>query len=152
MKGDKIIIALDAGKFAIQTTAVAGVVEVEKLPFLPGRAGFVTGIISFRNEPVAVVDLAMALGDFSPAERSTHKVIVLRDKGRTLGMDIGEAALSFLWDEEIGGKTTDEKGLFTSGRIYAKDSTIEIIDWPALFNETSRMLTTEENVEKSPNS
>ena len=152
MRGDKLIIGLDAGKFAIPTTAVAGVVEVGKLPFLPGRAGFVTGIISFRNEPVAVVDLAMALGDFSPAPRATHKVIVLRGRGRALGVDIGEAALSFLWDEEIGGKATDEKGLFTSGRIYGKESTIDIIDWPALFNETSRMLTAEENVKKGPHS
>lgn len=152
MRGDKLIIALDAGRFAIPTTAVAGVVEVEKLPFLPGRAGFVTGIISFRNEPVAVIDLAMALGDFTPAPRSSHKVIVLRETGRTLGVDIGEAPLSFLWDEEIGGRTTDEKGLFTAGRIYAADSAIDIIDWAALFNETSRMLATEENVKKGPNS
>lgn len=152
MTGDKLIISLDAGKFAVPTTAVAGVVEFDKLPFLPGRTGFVTGIISFRNEPVAVVDLAMALGDFSPAPRASHKIIVLRDRGRALGVDIGESALSFLWDEEIGGQAADEKGLFTSSRIYAEGSTIDIIDWTALFNETSRMLATEENVNKGTHS
>lgn len=146
MEGDKLVIALDAGRFALDTKAVAGIVEMEKLPFLPGQSGFVAGIISFRNEPVTVIDLRSALGDFTDAQYSTHKVIVLREKGKLLGIDIGPAQISFIWNEELEGRATYEKGLYTSGRIYAGGGPVDIIDWQALFNETARLLTTEDHV------
>lgn len=142
MHGDQIVISLDAGAFALPTADLAGVVETVSIPCLPGRSGFVTGIISFRNEPVAVIDLRVALGDFTAGRQGTHKVIVARDKGRSLGMDIGASELSFLWDDEIDGGVTDEKGLYTRGRIRAGERTIDIIDWQALFNETARILST----------
>lgn len=146
MEGDKLVIALDAGSFALDTKAVAGIVEVGKLPFLPGQSGFVSGIISFRNEPVTVIDLRSALGDFTGERYAAHKIIVLRDKGKLLGIDIGPAQISFLWNEELEGRGTNEKGLYTLGRIYAGKGPVDIIDWQALFNETSRLLTAEDHV------
>lgn len=146
MEGDKLVITLSAGRYALDTKAIAGIVETEKLPFLPGKRGFVSGIISFRNEPVTVVDLKSALGDFTEGEGLGHKVIVIRDKGRLLGIDIGPAVISFIWNEELQGRATGEKGLYTSGRIYASDGPVDIIDWQALFNETTRLLTTEDHV------
>ena len=146
MEGDKLVITLGAGRFALDTKAVAGIIELEKLPFLPGRSGFVTGIVSFRNEPVTVIDLSGALGDFTDAPKTGHKVIILSSKGRLLGIDIGSALVSFIWDEELKGRTTGEKGLYTSGRIYAAEGPIDIIDWQAIFNETTRLLTTEDHV------
>lgn len=145
MQGDKLVIGLDAGSYALDTRGIAGIVEMERLPFLPGKRGFVSGIISFRNEPVTVIDLRSALGDFTGAEKAAHKVVVLRDKNRFLGIDIGAANISFLWNEEIEG-ATNERGLYTSGRIYAGGGPVDIIDWQALFNETTRLLTAEDHV------
>lgn len=153
MRGDKLVIDLDCGRYALETGSVAGVVEKERLPFLPGGRGFASGIISFRSEPVAVIDLHAALGDFGARAPSSHKVIVLKEKGRVLGVDIGDSGVSFLWDEEIEGKATQEKGLYTSGRIHAGGRPIDLIDWPALYDETLRMLSAEEHAaEESPHS
>ncbi|MBZ0221056.1 MAG: chemotaxis protein CheW [Candidatus Methylomirabilis sp.] len=148
-----MVIDLDCGRYALETSAVAGVVEKERLPFLPGGRGFASGIISFRNEPVTVIDLPAALGDFGSRQPSSHKVIVLKEKGRVLGVDIGDSGVSFLWDEDIEGKVTKEKGLYTFGRINAGGRPIDIIDWPALYDETLRMLSAEDDAAKeSPDS
>ncbi|WKZ32997.1 MAG: chemotaxis protein CheW [Thermodesulfobacteriota bacterium] len=153
MSGDKLVIDLDLGRYALDTSAVAGVVEKERLPFLPGGRGFASGVISFRNEPVTVIDLPAALGDFGSAPPSSHKVIVLKDKGRILGVDVGSSVVSFLWKENIEGKVTAEKGLYTSGRIHAGTGPIDIVDWPALYDETLRMLSAEDHAAKeSPHS
>ena len=63
MEGDKLVIALGNGKYALDTKTVAGIIELQKLPFLPGKSGFVAGVVSFRNEPVTVIDLKAALGE-----------------------------------------------------------------------------------------
>lgn len=146
MQGDKLVIALDAGSYALDTKNIAGIVELDRLPFLPGRCGFVSGIISFRNEPVTVIDLKSALGDFTGPEHTAHKVIVLSGKNRLLGIDIGQAPISFIWNEEVEGRATDDRGLYTSGRIFAGGSPVDIIDWQALFNETTRLMTAEDHV------
>lgn len=145
MEGDKLVISLGSGRFALDTKAVAGIIEMERLPFLPGKSGFVSGIVSFRNEPVTVIDLSCALGDFTQTAGEGHKIIILNAKGRLLGIDIGSSRVSFIWDEELKGAATGEKGLYTSGRIYAAEGPIDIIDWQALFNETTRLLTTEDH-------
>lgn len=140
MEGDKLVITLGNGRYAIDTGAVAGIVELEKLPFLPGKSGFVAGVVSFRNEPVTVIDLQAALGDFTGGAQTGHKVIVLSSGGRLLGADIGSSTVSFIWDDEMRDRTTDEKGLYTTGRIYTEDGPVDMIDWQALFNETARLL------------
>lgn len=145
MEGDKLVITLNNGRYALDTRAVAGIVESEKLPFLPGKRGFVSGVVSFRNEPVTVVDLKAALGDFTGAEKAGHKVIILSSGGRLLGADIGASAVSFIWDEETRGKATEEKGLYTTGRIYTEDGPVDIIDWQSIFNETARLLATDKH-------
>lgn len=148
MRGDKLVIDLDCGRYALDTGAVAGVVEKERLPFLPGGKGFASGIISFRNEPVTVINLPSALGDLGAGAPSVHKIIVLREKGRILGVDIGGSEISFLWEEDIEGKVSGEKGLYTSGRIHAGSRPIDIINWPALYDETLRMLSAEDHAPK----
>lgn len=140
MEGDKLVITLGNGRYALDTRAVAGIIELEKLPFLPGKRGFVSGVVSFRNEPVTVVDLKAALGDFTGTELTGHKIIILNSGGRLLGADIGPSLISFIWDEETRGRTAGEKGLYTTGRIYTEDGPVDIIDWQAIFNETTRLL------------
>lgn len=146
MDGDKLVIELDTGRFAVDTRLIAGIVEMENIPFLPGQTGFVSGIISLRNEPVTVVNLRTAIGDFTGGSALRHKVVVLRDSTRLIGLDIEEAEVTFIWDDASTGRTTAEKGLYTSGRIYTEGEPIDIIDWSAIFNETSRILSSEGHV------
>lgn len=140
MNGDKLIISLGSGRFALNTKTVAGIVECAEIPFLPGQSGFVTGIISFRNDPVVVVDARAAIGEPGQATPASHKIIVLAEKGRSLGIDIGEAEVSFMWDEDIEGSDNEYSAPYSSGRVHLEDGAVNIIDWQALFNETSTIL------------
>lgn len=146
MNGDKLVIELGAERYALDTALVSGIVSVERVPFLPGQSGFVSGIISLRNEPVTVIDLRKVFSADAPeAPAGLRKVIVVRDKNRLLGLDIGSSNVSFIWEEET--KRTDNSagsGAFISGTIGPEESPIRIINWTALFLEASRILSTEE--------
>ncbi|MBI5826315.1 MAG: chemotaxis protein CheW [Deltaproteobacteria bacterium] len=91
--GDKIVIECDGARFALDANAVAGILEVGKLAYLPGCKGFVSGIISLRNEPVTVVDIrGVFQGLAAETPGSPRRIIVLKEKGRVLGLDVGFAA------------------------------------------------------------
>ncbi|MBI5587816.1 MAG: chemotaxis protein CheW [Deltaproteobacteria bacterium] len=145
MNGDKLVIALGAARYALDTSVVAGIVAVDRVPFLPGQSGFVKGIISLRNEPVTVIDLKKVLAPEVPDEGAgPGKVIVVRDKKRLIGLGIGSATVSFMWDEELKDSSpVGEAGRFTSGTIGPENDPVLIIDWTALFAETARILSTE---------
>lgn len=143
MTGDKLIIETGAKRFALDTSAVSGIVEIGRVPFLPGQSGFVSGIISLRSEPVTVVDLGKVFG-ITVSEEGAHRIIVVKDSSRLLGLDAGEASISFLWEEELKDcSVTEEKGLYTKGFIETEETRIEVIDWQSLFDDASRILSTE---------
>lgn len=131
LKGDKIIIDFDGSKFALDTSVIAGIIEVEKIPFLPGQKGFVNGIISLRGEPVTVIDLKKAF-KAGLSEKGPSKIIVVRDKGRLIGFDIGLSEVSFIWDEELKEKELSKgSGDYIAASFNAEDP-IQLIDWTAL--------------------
>lgn len=145
--GDKLVIECEGARFAIDAGAVAGIVEVGKLACLPGSKGFVSGIISLRNEPVTVVDIRGVFQGL-PAETpgSPRRIIVLKEKGRVLGLDVGSAGISFLWEEDMAGGTVEgTTGRYTRGKIEAGDgqAPVYVIDWHALFDEAVRILSPE---------
>lgn len=148
MDGDKIVIECDGARFALDASAVAGIVEVGKLSCLPGCKGFVSGMISLRNEPVTVVDIRGVFQGL-PAKTAPvpRRVIVLKEKGRTLGLDVGSAGISFLWKDDMAGRTVEgSSGRYTKGRIETGDGQappVYVIDWPALFDEAVRILSPE---------
>lgn len=145
MKGDKLVIELDGARFALDTAIIAGIVEVRSIPFLPGQTGFVNGIISLRNEPVTVVDIRRVFGVEKKAGGSPHKVVVVREKNRLLGFDIGSADISFLWEEELKDRAAGKgSSNFTSAKLDPESNPVELIDWSALFTEAARILSTEE--------
>lgn len=146
MNGDKLVIALGAARYALDTSAVAGIVAVDRVPLLPGQSGFVKGIISLRNEPVTVIDLRKVFAPALPDDGDgPGKIIVVRDKKRLIGLAIGSATVSFVWDEELeGSRPAGEAGGFTSGTIGPENDPVLIIDWTALFAETARILSAEE--------
>jgi len=140
MFGDKLVIALEGARLAIDTSYVAGIVEVDGMPFLPGRTGFVSGVISLRNEPVAVIDLKMAFSAWPAPTSGTHRVIVVRDKSALLGLDAGEASISFFWAEELKACPFRKGSGYIKGEFDTDDGPLSLLDWKTLFEETARIL------------
>ena len=126
--------------YALDTTQVDGVMETEKVFFLPGRTGLVKGIISLRGEPVTVVDLLRVLNrEFSLREKGPRKIIVVRENDKTLGLDIGPSDVSFLWEKKETGEAQSEVEYIPA----MSEDTVEALDWTALWAEASRVLSSE---------
>jgi len=140
---DKMVVELEGFSIALDTKLVAGIKEVEKLPFMPGQKGLVSGIISLRNEPVTVINIHRAFGIAAAEPEGPRKIIVIKDRGRLLGVDIGSSEVSFLWGNELEGKVTLHEGRYIKGRIESKKGPIRLIDPGALFDEATRILSTE---------
>jgi chemotaxis signal transduction protein len=139
MEKDKLVIELDGKRYAFDTADVASIVESERIPVLPGSAGFVTGIISLRGEPVTVVDLGKVFNPDRKSEEGPRRIVVVRGKNRILGFDIGSANISFLWEEELkGAAPAGETGSSTG----EERGPCRSVDWGALFDETTRILST----------
>ena len=129
---DRLIIDFDGARCSFDTADVVGVVETQR-SFIPGRAGFVTGIISLRGEPVAVVDLRKALGH-APMKKSGEgqgRVVVVGRKNRVLGFDVGSATVSFLWESPAAAG---------EARAQGDDVAARPVDWGRIFDETAGLL------------
>jgi chemotaxis signal transduction protein len=133
---DRLVFDIDDKLFGFNTNEVDKVVEVEKVFFLPGRSGIISGIISLSGEPVTVVDARRAVGA-KPAPRDrtegdTHRVIVVRDSERLLGYDIGPTEVTFLWDEATG--------IETPVKTDTAEKAVELINWFAHYDEAVDIL------------
>lgn len=147
--GDKLIFELAGRQFALDTSTVERIVELDRIYFLPGMAGFVEGVITLRGEPVAVVDAGKAITGQAPRPPArAHKVIVAREDHRVIGLDIGEAEVSFLWDHEIEGCAVEAapEG-FIRAVLKVRDSRTELIDTAAVYEESKKLLSTGETIE-----
>lgn len=147
MNADLLVTNLGGEWFAIETSAVAGIVEAERIPFLPGAKKFIEGIISLRNEPVTVIDLKKAFWE-GPSQDGDgpKKIIIAKDKTRVIGLDIGGAEVTFIWNEGAGkpAEAGQEQGArFTKGIAVSEGRSIRLVDWAAIYDETSRILSTE---------
>ncbi|GMR05387.1 MAG: hypothetical protein BMS9Abin24_200 [Thermodesulfobacteriota bacterium] len=138
-----MVVELEGFSIALDTKLVAGIKEVERLPFMPGQRGLVSGIISLRNEPVTVINIHRAFGITAAESAGPKKIIVIKDKGRLLGIDIGSSQVSFLWANELKGKVTLHEGRYIKGRIEGKRGPIRLIDPGSLFEEATRILSAE---------
>ncbi len=147
MRGDKLIIEFQGLRLGINTSIIAGIVEMDALPFLPGQKGLVSGIISLKNEPVVVADLPAAFErtEALPRQRP-HKVIIISQGGKTLGLDAGRGALTFLWNEDIsaGPKTEKQENplKYADEIIETTRGRVLIINWRLIFEEAARILST----------
>lgn len=150
---DLLVFDIDGTAYGFKTSIVAGVVEPDRPSFIPGQKGFVNGIISLRGEPVAVIDLCAAFGA-KQEQRASRKVVVIREKENLIGFDIGSAAVSFIWKEDL-----EKKGTFAGADkrvLMAVDlggSTVNLIDWKAFLDEAAQAMsgnTEGADVEKGP--
>lgn len=149
--GDKIAFKLGERTFGVDIDAVYKILEVDRVFFIPGQSGFINGVVSLMGEPIAVVSCRKALdAPEGVVNEMTHKIIIVRDKNKMVGLDINGAVLSFIWKEKIKGTHTylgspeelsQGTHRFTSGMIDVEESNpVEIIDWTAVFEETKKIL------------
>lgn len=146
MRSDRLIITSGETKLCLSASDIIGIIEAERLSFMPGQSGIVAGVITLRGSAVAVIDVAKAFDGMEAAsiKAGPRKVVVVGDKTRVLGLDIGSAVISFLWEEGSDGlSVTGESGVFSNGLVRAGGASIRVIDWHALFEETSRILSSE---------
>ncbi len=147
---DRLVFNLDDKLFGFNTPEVDKVVEVDKVFFLPGRSGIISGIISLSGEPVTVVDARRAVGakpapPTDRAEGNTHRVIVVRDSDRLLGYDIGPTEVTFLWGEEpVKSPRPEGTGIETPVKTDTAEKDVVLINWAAHFDEASRILSSED--------
>ncbi len=146
---DRLVFNFDDRLFGFDTGSVDKVVEMDRVFFLPGSSGILSGIISLSGEPVTVVDARKAVGakPLDPARQAAdgpnvHRIVVLRDSKRLLGYDLGPTEVRFLWEDDPvkeaqagqGGqappKTPEETG----------DRYVELIDWTVDYDKTVDIL------------
>ncbi|MEK6791771.1 MAG: chemotaxis protein CheW [Deltaproteobacteria bacterium] len=146
MDADKLIIAFGGLELALHTPDIAGIFEPRRIPRLPYGSGLATGVISMRGEPIVVIDLRRAfnLPPLGRDEAVCRRVVVVKTRGRHIGLDIGTASLGFIWAEEaLNGNMAQEKLGFTNSILELNGRRVRVIDCAALFDETARALSTE---------
>ena len=122
---DRLVFEIDGRLFGLSTSVVDSVIEVERVFFLPGRKGIVNGVVSFKGDPVTVVDARMALTGGGNKNRALpQRIIVVREKNRSIGLDIGTLQAYCLMAGEQG----------------AGAKPVEDINWIGLFNEAQNIL------------
>ncbi len=137
---DKLVFKLSEKLYGIDTARVYGVIETDDIYFLPGRSGFVKGVISHRGKTVTVLDGGVLSGCSCGPREGPGKIVVVQIEGQYLGIDISTAEVSFLWDKERG-KADDEEN--NPGHGLERDVfTGEIVDVPCdtMLNLASKIL------------
>lgn len=141
--GDKIIFEMGGSHFGVDTSVVCKVTEVDKVFFVPGQAGIVNGVISLAGEPVTVINCRRLLGAGPIDKNHRHKIIVVKDKKRLIGFDVGSANLTFVWSEKVKDAEPSRAFDFTSGSVEAEGTLVSLLNWAALFEEAKKILSAE---------
>ncbi|MFQ5441734.1 MAG: chemotaxis protein [Thermodesulfobacteriota bacterium] len=139
---DKLIFKLGQKSFGIDTGVVDGVVEVNKVFFLPGGKGLVKGIISLRGDPVTVIDGGVLdAGSPVPPDRP-RKIIVVREDEHIIGIDIGGAEVSVIRLENPADRGAESTADGPGGaKVNAEE--VHDVDCAGLFNRAEKILSPE---------
>ncbi len=146
---DRLVFNLDDRLFGFDTESVDKVVEMDRIFFLPGSSGILSGIISLSGEPVTVVDARKAVGvepldpgRRDPGEPNVHRVVVVRDSERLLGYDLGPTEVRFLWEDdpvkEARPEGSEEEPPETPEETEVQY--VELIDWTVDYDKTVDIL------------
>jgi chemotaxis signal transduction protein len=123
---NKLVFELDGRRLALRLCQVDGVVEADRVFFIPGQKDPVKGIITRRGQEVAVVDLRKVMG-LSPRGEGKKWIVIARDGKRFLGLYIGEGKVSLMWKEKLTAAESDGKS-------------VEFFNWSALYDEVASIL------------
>ena len=122
---DVLAFEVNGRLMGFDTAAIECVVEAARVFFMPGSGGLVKGVISLRNEPVTVVDAfrTSPREAGSGREKGPSRIVIVRDRERILGFDIGSTKVYCL----LGG--VDPMG-----------RKAELFNWAAFFDEARKVL------------
>ncbi len=148
--GDKLVFNLDDRLFGFDTESVDKVVEMDRVFFLPGSSGILSGIISLSGEPITVVDARKAVGvkPLDPGRQAAtgsgvHRIVVVKDSERLLGYDLGPTEVSFLWELDPTKEPRTEGGGEEGSREAPEETEardVELIDWTVDYDKTVDIL------------
>ncbi len=148
---DKLLFDIDGRRLALELASVEGVAEVDRVFFLPGGRPPVMGVITHRSEPVMVVDMKRVFGKGRYRIEGPSTVIIVRDGEKVVGLCVGAQKLSFLWKKELADvKVTPSTDKYISATMALNDSTVEVVDCGTLYDETTSLLSKEEQDVKHP--
>lgn len=129
---DRLTFRIDKKYYAIDTKDVHGIIEANNVYFLPGKTGFVKGVISLRGETVAVLDASVLCGSLGGRANDSGKIIIIEKDNRYLGLDISGAEIVFLLDKN---KQPDR----LEGEAAARED-IKEVPCDIIFNLTEKIL------------
>ncbi len=136
---DQLIFRLNKKFFSIDTGRVYGIIEAKDIYFLPGRRGFVKGVISLRGQTITVVDSSVLSGSAGADSAAPGKIIVIKDQDRYLGIDISTAEINFSWGRTKPSPTADDKSAPPQPAVPPGE-TIEEVPSETVFSLTEKIL------------
>ncbi len=136
------ILLFDTGKrlFFLDINSVECVMEAEDVFFMPGLRPPVMGVVTYRGEPVIVVDVKEVSGDTGTTERP-YTIIIAGDGKKTIGICVGGQKPSVTRVNEV--KISDEeenRGGRGLENTEVNGSPAELLNWMELYDETRKIL------------
>ena len=121
---------------------VYSIVGAEHFYAIPGQAPPIKGMISLRGEAIAVADIKELLGASCEDDpEKSKKVIIVKDKSRTLGLSIGDEEVLFEWQENTDGEGDDGRG---------KEA--HSFDWIPVYDKVTAILSSKKDVDENSHS
>ncbi len=159
---DRLIFEAQGRLFGFKTAHVHKILETDRVYFLPGQSGPVSGVVTLSGTPVAVLDTfrLLSISKPEPEKNNFHRIIVLKEKDKILAFDIGCSEVSFVLDtvepESRTGQTDkkeqtdEERGVAAetapsqnpTEKIAVRGRGITVIDWLPYFEVTADILST----------
>jgi len=137
---DRLTFKLSDRYYGIDTSRVYGIIEVDEIYFLPGRRGFVKGVISLRGQLVTVLDSAVLSGGSFGGNETPGKIIVIQMARQFIGIDISSAEVFFVWDKKKGSHGDEKDNHESQGDRAPLTGPIADVPCEALFAIVEKIL------------
>jgi len=137
---DRLTFRINKKNYAINTARVYGIIEAEDIYFLPGRTGFIKGVISLRGETVTVLDSSVLSGSLNSELKTPGKIIVIKNESRFLGIDISDAEISFIWEKNKATDRADKDAAVPAVAAITHGDPIEDVPCDTIFNLAEKIL------------
>ncbi|MFZ3071936.1 MAG: chemotaxis protein CheW [Thermodesulfobacteriota bacterium] len=129
------ILLFDIGKrlFRLDINSVECVMEAEDVFFMPGLRPPVMGVVTYRGEPVTVVNVKEISGDTGTFEKP-YIIIIAGDGKKTVGLCVGGKKPTFARSGEENRSAGGIKNTEVNG------APAELLNWMELYDETRKIL------------
>jgi len=140
---DRLTFRIDKKYYGIDTRDVYGIIEAKDVYFLPGKSGFVRGVISLRGETIAVLDSSVLCASLGGRIKASGKIIIIEKENRFLGLDITGAEIFFIWDNaaDLYGLDDANVAVPRAPAAIPAGEVIEEVPCDTIFRLTEKILT-----------